>query len=58
MFVFTGRPVFGHGEILNEKVHSHTRQVIPPGLDAVEVLNIQLAGMREANRIIASSFKS
>jgi len=57
MSFFTGRPVFGHGEIVNEQVRS-TRQVIPPGLDSVEILNIELAGMREANRIIASSFQS
>lgn len=57
MFAFTRKPVFGHGEIVSEKAQSHTRQIIPPGIDAVEAMNIQLEGMREQIRIIESSFK-
>jgi len=54
----TRKAVLGHGRIVNDEVQA-TQQVIEPGsLDALEVLNIQLEGLNEVNRIIASTYKS
>jgi hypothetical protein len=57
LWPFTRKPLFGYCRIVDTKVVSETNQLIGPHLDAVEIVNIQLAAMHEANRIIASTFK-
>lgn len=58
LWLFTRKPVFGYGQIADERLVSENRQMIGPHLDAVEILKIQLEGMQQANRITASTFKS
>lgn len=57
LWPFTWKPLFGYCRIVDTKVVSETNQLIGPHLDAVEIMKIQLEGMHEANRIIASTFK-
>lgn len=58
VWLFTQKPIRGYGKILVSTKFYDNTQVIPPGLDAEEEIQMLVEAMESANRITASTYKT